>query len=81
MREIDASLVAAQPHVAEDEVHLFAPEHVERFIEIVDRSDDLISGVAEHILIVERSKRFVFDDEYALDDLLASPEQHQNPEK
>ena len=81
MREVDAGLVAAKTHVAEHEVDFLARQHIECLIQIVDRSDDLVTGVAEHIFIVERGKRFILDNEYALDDLLASPEQHQNPEK
>ena len=56
-----------------------ALEDFERFIEIVDRRDDLVPGIAEHVLIVERGQRLVLDDEDALDDLLAPAEQHGRP--
>ena len=62
----------AQTNVAEDQVDLFAIEHGQRLVEVVDSRDDLIAGVAEHIFIVERGQRLVLDDEDALDDLLAS---------
>ena len=58
---------------------LFALEHVERFVEIVDGRDDLVAGVAEHIFIVERGQRLILDDEDPLDDLLTLPEQHLGP--
>ncbi len=58
---------------------LLALEHLERFVEVVDRRDDLVSGVAEHIFIVERGQRLVLDDEDPLDDLLTLPEQHRTP--
>ena len=75
-REVDARLLLAQANVAEDQMNLFAVQHVERFIEVVDRRDDLITGIAEHILIVERRQRLILDDEDPLDDLLTLPEQH-----
>ena len=58
---------------------LLAFEHLERFVEVVDRRDDLVTGVAEDIFIVERGQRLVLDDEDPLDDLLALPEQHHGP--
>ena len=68
----------AQPDVAEDQIDLLALEHLERFVEVVDRRDDLVTGVAEHIFIVERGQRLILDDEDPLDDLLALPEQHRH---
>ena len=68
----------AQPNVAEDQMDLFAVQNLERLVEVVDRRDDLIAGVAEHIFIVERGQRLILDDEDALDDLLTLPEQHSN---
>ena len=74
-RKVDPRLLAAQADVAEDQVDLFALQDFERFVEIVDRRDDLITGVAERIFIVERGQRLVLDDQDPLDDLLPSPEQ------
>ena len=59
---------------------LLAIEHRERFVEVVDRRDDLVTGVAEHVFIVERGQRLVLDDEDPLDDLLTLPEQHRYPD-
>src|SRR5690348_4778599 len=57
----------------------FILDHPKRFFEVVDRRDDLISGVPEEIFVVESRQRFVLDDEYPLDDLLTLTEQHRNP--
>src|SRR6185437_13946203 len=74
--ELDSGLVLAQPHVAEDQVDRLPPKHIHRVVEAIDRRDHLVTGVAEHIFIVERGQRLVLDDEDALDDLLTLPEQH-----
>ena len=58
-----------------------ALEDFERLVEIVDRRDNVVPGVAEHVLIVERSQRLILDDEDTLDDLLAPAEQHEDPDE
>src|SRR6185295_2623305 len=75
--EMNAGLLLAQPHVAEDQMDFLALEDFQRFVEVVDRGDDVITGLAEEILIVERGQRLVLDDEDPLDDLLTLPEQHR----
>ena len=70
-----------KPDVAEDQVDFLALEHFDRLVEIVDRRDDLIAGIAEHVFVVERGQRLVLDDEDPLDDLLAPAEQHRDPDK
>jgi 23S rRNA pseudouridine2605 synthase len=77
--KLNPGLLTAQPNVAQHEVDFFTPQHLHGFLEIVDRGDDLISGVAQHIFIVECGQRLVLDDEDPLDDLLMSPEQHLHP--
>ena len=79
MGKVDPGLLAAEAHVAEDQMDLLAFQHLDRLVEIVDGRDDLVTGVAEEIFIVERGQRLVLDDEDPLDDLLALPEQHRNP--
>src|SRR4051794_27880211 len=56
-REIDPGLLTAQPHVAEDEMDLFAVDHSQRLIEVVDRRDDLIARVLQDVFVVERGQR------------------------
>ena len=77
--KLNAVALAAQADVAEDQIDLLARDDLERIVELIDRRDDLISRVAEDILIVECRQRFILDDEDALDDLLTLPEQHPNP--
>jgi 23S rRNA pseudouridine2605 synthase len=79
--ELDARPFAAQPHVAEDQIDLFAVERGDRFLEIVMGGDDVITGVAKHDFIVEGGQRFVLDDEDTLDDTLALAEQHGFPSR
>ena len=79
--EVHPGLLAAQPDVAQDEVDLLAFEHFERLVEIVDRRDNIIAAIAEHILILERGQRFVLDNEDAIDQLLTPAEQHSNDPK
>src|SRR5689334_23340331 len=74
--QFDPRLVLAQADVAKDQVDMLAFEQLERLMEIVDRGDDLVTGVAEHIFIVEGGQRLVLDDEDPLDDLLTLSEQH-----
>src|SRR4030095_3449900 len=75
-RELDPSLLLPQTHVAEHEMYDFTLEDIHGLIEIVDGRDDLVTGVAEEIFIVEGGQRLVLDDEDPLDDLLTLPEQH-----
>src|SRR5256885_1567931 len=72
-------LLPTQANVAEDQMDLLALQNGERFIEVVDRRHDHISGVAEHIFVLERGQRLVLHDEDALDELLTSAEQHCYP--
>ena len=62
-------------------MNLFALKHGERLLEVVDRRDDLITGIAEHVFVVECGQRLVLDNEDALDQLLTPAEQHENPEE
>ena len=55
---------------------LLAVEHVQGLVEIVNRRDDLVTCIAQDILVVEGSQWLVLDNEDALDDLLTLPEQH-----
>lgn len=61
-------------------MHFLSVQHIQRFIEVVDRGDDVVAGIAQDIFIVERGQRLILDDEDALDDLLPPPEQHGDPE-
>ena len=77
-REVNAGLLLAQADVAQDKMHFLAFEDFQRLFEIIDRRDDLVTRIAEHIFVVERGQRLILDDEDPLDDLLALPEQHPN---
>src|SRR5439155_22054642 len=78
-RKLDSVALTAQADVAQDQVDRFALDNLERIVELVDRRDDLIAGVAEDILIVEGGQRLILDNEDPLDDLLTLPEQHSDP--
>jgi len=77
--KLDAGLLFPQAHITENEVNLLPVENVEGVVEVIDRRDDLVSGVAQHIFIIERCQRLILDDEDTLDDLLTLPEQHLLP--
>src|SRR5437763_37209 len=79
LRKLDRRLLAAEADVAQDQVNRLALDYLERVVELVGRRDDLITGVAEDILVVERRQWLVLHDEDALDDLLMLPEQHVDP--
>src|SRR5690242_16666818 len=74
--KLDAGLLFPQAYITENEVNLLPVENVEGVVEVIDRRDDLVSGVAQHIFIIERCQRLILDDEDTLDDLLTLPEQH-----
>ena len=44
--------------------------------EAVDRRDHLVTGVLEHIFVVERDQRLVLDDQDAADPPFALAEEH-----
>src|SRR6185503_9879235 len=77
--KLDSVLILAQLEIAEDQVNNLAVEHLQCFIDSIDRCHDFVAGVAQHVLIVERRQRLILDDKDALDDLVALPEQHPKP--
>ena len=70
-------MIVFQPDVAKDQMNFLAFERCDGLIEIIDRRDNLVTGVAENVFVVERGQGFILDDEDTLDDLLTLPEQHR----
>src|SRR5437868_6221953 len=77
--ELNPCLLPAQADVAQDQVDPLVLDNLQGIVELVDGGDNLVAGVAKDILVVERGQRLILNDEDPLDDLLALPEQHLDP--
>ncbi len=76
--EFDPEVRAVEPNVGDHEVDHVPVESFNRFVEVVDRCDHLVTEVGEHRFGVERRQRLILNDEDPLDDPLALTEQHRH---